>query len=458
MTFIIWLSKFISFTYYDLIYLIDGMQFITVSILFSLRQKKRKFTYLYLILGTIIFIAFSFLLGYCRSLFPNNLAYQMLSKLFLHLESLLIFVLCYKEKFLTSLLNWITALSVREIVDAMFSLFVILTGSNPRSSIAIIFSNDYLNYLFFDAFHLGVALALYFLFRDRLTINSDKPLNIKIAALSLTFLLSLVIIKSLVVTYASESIPLYATSECLILLLAFLILFIRTDILHESKYRNEMKIMNQVLAAESNQYESLKENIASINMKAHDIKHQLEHYQDKLTEEEVNELKKSVSAYDKRIDTGSQVLDTVLYFSELTCDKEKITISCLADGKPLNEIEDSKVYYLFNNIIGNAIEATSKVTDQSKRLISLHVYQKDGDMVIEESNYFTGSIVLKGNRIPSSKEEKKGHGYGLKSIALIVSSNGGKENIHTEGDMFFMSISLPLPQNKKKVDDALNAK
>jgi signal transduction histidine kinase len=261
-----------------------------------------------------------------------------------------------------------------------------------------------------------------------------------------------------VVTYASESIPLYATSECLILLLAFLILFIRTDILHESKYRNEMKIMNQVLAAESNQYESLKENIASINMKAHDIKHQLEHYQDKLTEEEVNELKKSVSAYDKRIDTGSQVLDTVLYFSELTCDKEKITISCLADGKPLNEIEDSKVYYLFNNIIGNAIEATSKVSDPSKRLISLHVYQKDNDMVIEESNYFTGSIVLKGNRIPSSKEEKKGHGYGLKSIALIVSSNGGKENIHTEGDMFFMSISLPLPQNKKKADEPLNAK
>lgn len=446
MTIILWLGEFGILQFmYQYVYLIEIIQYLICTILFNFYTPRKKFTWLYLVISFCLAIGYAFLLGYLRSIWPNSNLFKVCATLSLYGSMLAICFFCYNEKRNSSvLMNWITALAVREIIDVLHTVIVFLMGSNPRTMLVSLSDNNYINALFFDVVHIALLVVLFFLVRKRIRIIQDNQITIKVITISSLMLLSLVVLKTFLIIYSEESLPLFVCADCAIGMIAVFLIIMRTEILNESSFKMEQQIMTQVLSNNQEQYESLKTNIDVINMKAHDIKHQLNKIQNKLTEEEVSSLKKAVEAYDKNIKTGNPVLDTVLYTEVLKCDSLGISITYLCDGNHLNLFPTSQLYYLFSNIIDNAIEATKNL-NKEKRIISFNVKERNNQIVIDECNYFQGNLRIENGVIATTKEDSRNHGFGLKSIRMIVNENQGTMNIRTEDDMFYMVINIPLP-------------
>lgn len=436
-----------QFTY---IYLLQVLQYLTATILFSLKLPKRNRFPLLLALVMVADFGWGFLLAFLREIYSDSVFYKILATLSLYSLMLGSLFILYKEKRITNILiTWITGLCVREIVDVFYTLLTLICGANPRLTLLIVSENYYWNTVLYDFIYFILFASFYFLLRNNIKIFKDRFISIKIIIISLSMLVSLVVLKTFVVIYAEDSIPLYACCESLIGMVSAFLLILRTNLLKESSYLVNHRILKHVLASSQAQYQQLKTNIEVINMKAHDMKHQLEKYQDKLTQEEVESIRYSIEVYDKNINTGNSVLDTVLYTESLICQKNHIKFTYLCDGTKLDRIPSSQLYYLLSNILDNAIEASLEVEEEKNRIISFNIKEKNNQIVIQECNYFIGERKIANGLIKTNKTEEH-HGYGLKSIRMIVEDNNGKMAIRTENNMFFLIVNLPLRDEIKE--------
>ena len=155
--------------------------------------------------------------------------------------------------------------------------------------------------------------------------------------------------------------------------------------------------------------------------------------------------------YDSNIRTGNEALDTVLYIHQLTCRKEHIILTCLADGEALSFMRTRHVYALFNNAIGNALEAVRKISDPEKRVIGLTVERREGTVEIEVTNYYEGTPQLQGDGMPrTSKADSRGHGFGTMSMRYIAEQYRGSLALEAHKGIFTLHVSIPLPKGKKE--------
>lgn len=181
-------------------------------------------------------------------------------------------------------------------------------------------------------------------------------------------------------------------------------------------------------------------------MKCHDLKHQLSNLSSKLTDQEIRSLQEAINIYDNNIKTGSEVLDVLLYEKQLVCQKEGITLTCMADGRALAFMRTSHVYSMFNNALGNALEAVQNIDDPEMRVVDISVARHAGAVEIVVTNYFQGERPLQDG-LPDSttKEDKNRHGFGLQSMKYVAEQYSGSVQTSIEGPVFTLKISIPIP-------------
>lgn len=197
------------------------------------------------------------------------------------------------------------------------------------------------------------------------------------------------------------------------------------------------KMMND----EREQYQFEKAMIDLVNIKCHDLKHQIMALETGAPQEAVKEAKEAVEAYESVFKTGNAALDTVLARKSHTCLEKNVKITCLADGSKLSFIEDVDIYSLFGNILDNAIEAVERIDDADKRVIALTVSAKDCFTAIHVTNYYAGKLEMTKEGLPSStKSDRAYHGFGMRSIKMIVEKYGGDLKISTVEDRFLLDI------------------
>ena len=190
-------------------------------------------------------------------------------------------------------------------------------------------------------------------------------------------------------------------------------------------------------------FEKEKENVDLINIKCHDLKHQIRNFGNKanISNETVKELENIINIYDSNIKTNNDALDLILTEKSLLCQKKNINLKCFADCSKLNFIAEADLYSLFGNMIDNAIEAVTKIEDVNKRSISLIVRNALSCTSIFISNYYEGKIILDNNGMPKTTKANNGyHGYGLKSIKLIVDKYDGDFKIDIKDSIFMIQI------------------
>lgn len=98
---------------------------------------------------------------------------------------------------------------------------------------------------------------------------------------------------------------------------------------------------------------------------------------------------------------------------------------------------------LFTNMIDNAIEASEKLSSESRR-ISMKAGIRGNYLIIKTENSYIGRILKEGGHIITSKKDKANHGYGIRLIEQITKEYQGNVDIQTEESMFKMTVILQM--------------
>lgn len=374
----------------------------------------------------------------------NLLPTRFIMRLMQFAMPLVISLMCYKGSLFVKLRLWCAGIAAMEIGVSIYSMLLFFLGTDERTSIAVFGENMFLlNWLLFVLVRVVVYLLTYRFLALKTPEELDRPSRKSTTLLSLVCILFLTVPDCVSAEFRAASYEMYLVNKVYLLALAAFILAICTSIEFQSRYRADMEIMDQVLREERKQYEKMKENMDVINMRCHDLRHQLDDFSGKLTDSEIESLRESMDFYDSNLKTGCEVLDVVLHTSKLTAKEYGIEITCLADGGALGFMRTRHLYSLFNNAIGNAIEAVKKLSDPEKRVISITVERQGGDVVIEVTNFYDGRLVTAGE---TTKKDRSHHGFGTMSMKYIAESYGGSISINTEGEIYCLKISVPLPE------------
>jgi len=214
--------------------------------------------------------------------------------------------------------------------------------------------------------------------------------------------------------------------------------------------REELSMEKELWNRKREQYEMTRQSVDLINYKCHDLRKQITRLQRTLSDEEknslLNELKDALRNYDSCLNTGNEILDIVLTEKTLLCEQKSISMTCIADGKPLGMLNTIDLYTVFDNALDNAIEAASRIAEPEKRMISVNVRSYGGLVLICIENTYEGVVLFsQGDELPSTlKEDMDQHGFGLKSIRFVVQKYDGTMTVKNSDNIFSLLISFPL--------------
>lgn len=228
----------------------------------------------------------------------------------------------------------------------------------------------------------------------------------------------------------------------------FLIIAIQFGVNGIIRLEADKVVADKLLQQSQKQYELLKENIEIINVKCHDMRHQIRLLKDGQTADNkyISELAKSISIYDSTIKTGNEILDVILTDKSLRCNANDIQFMCIADGKQLAFMEDMDINSLFGNAIENALEYELTLEDREKRFISLNINTEGRLLFIRIENWFEGTLDLKDDLPVTTKTDVRNHGFGMISIKRTVDKYGGSLQIKAEDNLFKLNICIPLAE------------
>lgn len=393
-------------------------------IFFTIPLKRRNFFWLRAVtVGLIYIISFYFIpiSGYIYNVVLFSL-------------SMLWIISCFRSSWYFVVFSAVGAFAGQHISYYLFRILQIFTQIQTNSIQGMLISTGIC---------IIVAFVCYFALVRKINYFADYK--------SKSILFNSAIILSLTII-CGENIPqtndttnllycIYAVVSC------GLALAVQYGIFHQNELQIKNQQIEQMMYAEKKQQQLSKQSIDMINIRCHDLKHQVELLQqaDNVNRkgELIDELKKAISEYDAVIHTGFEALDTVLTEKNYACKQKNIIFSYIVDGEKLSFMSDIDVYSLFGNALDNAIEALSDV-DKERRIISLFVVEKQGYAHIHIENYCDKQLkFIEG--VPQTTKGSGLHGFGTKSITTISQKYNGVAKMSIDDSWFKLNIFLPIP-------------
>lgn len=421
------------------------LQLLLAEALFVFKLKRKKFFWIRLVAGIVILAGLTFLLSCVQPLLPENVLLGALPYFIIFAFSVVIMKMCFEKQWKILILCGVAAYCLQNIVYRIGSLFEI-SGVIWRLYLAI---GNYQGAYFIVSLPLMALVygILYFLFvrrineKDLENIYSRNVLLISAVTLGVTIILC-----GYTNSFWWQSFELSIINYCFSVLSNVFIITILSGMFENVKLKSDLETIRQLWEQDRRQYEAAKENIDLINIKCHDLKHKIKALRladGEISASELKELEKAVEIYDSKIKTGCKPIDVLVSEKSLICIKRGIKLTCMADGSGFGHIGESDLYSLFGNMLSNAIEAVNDIENEDKRIIDLTVKRVAGVIMINCINYFNGELVIKGGVPLTTHADKAFHGFGVKSMQLLVKKYGGELYFTAEDGVFDLKIMLP---------------
>ena len=411
-----------------------------VELLMMSPFPKRKLFPLKMIAGFLLIGAFCYW-------FPPNWWLDLLRYSIIFSASIALIVFSYKISIPNAIFCGVGAYAMQHI-----------SGSAVSVIFMQIFSVTYTDekfWIFFLLAQIPVAISyatLYFVFIKRFHKQERFVIKNKyLATLVVVILLITLILSILYDEFGGRALApaIMIILKCYVIICCVLSLTIQSGLFSLDKLAREKEILEHLMQAGQKHHEMSKENMELINIKCHDIRHQISSLKTlnikELKDKYIDELQNSITIYDMIAKTGNKTLDAVLTEKQLLCEKYNVKLSYIADGEQLNFIEPSDLYSLFANALDNAFESVKSLPDENKRLINLNASLKDRFLTIRVENYFESQLVFENNLPKTSKGKDCYHGFGIKSIKFIAEKYKGNLAIDTADNLFSLCILIPVP-------------
>ena len=305
--------------------------------------------------------------------------------------------------------------------------------------------SSFLPYITEFAVCLVLFVSVYFLFvRGKESYDNDRTVRMKSLIAVVVIIICIGLSRITTdnpdrgeVSFFAET--MYAVIGC------FLVLCLLLSISRSDKILNEVEMMDELFRFERKQYSLSKESIDIINIKCHDLKHQIKALKDSASAEEIQKIGDAIMVYDSAVKTGNDILDVILTEKNLLCENKNITLTCMLNGENLSFMDNMDIYSLFGNALSNAMESVSKIAQAERRCISV-TSKKIGDIFsVHIENYYDGELVFEDG-LPQTSGDRAYHGFGMKSMQRIAEKYGGFMNVKAENGKFLLDFIFPPSQ------------
>ncbi len=422
---------------------------IAILIFFSTVKKKRRFGLR--LAAYLLFTALCAFLAIITStlvleaavddVIPNNsrpymAAAFILGRLIIFLSCCAAITFVYSDKLKNMIYLAVGAHAMQSLVYSV-NMFVSFFMPNEISMWINTFAGDLIAYT--------VCAFLLTRYIERV-VESDE-LYVYHIILLLSVIIAMTLVTSGIGTvYRYESPVLFVVLNLYQFLCSFVILYIELFMSKFIAYKQETSLLLYMREQERKQYNITKESMNIIDLKCHDLRHQILAFSQNgsIPDEYIGKLLDSVSTYGSSINTGNKDLDVVLTGKSMECASKKIDFSIIADGSALDFMSTSDIYSLFGNALENAIEYVQTLAED-KKYIKVKIEKANHFSVIQIRNHYEGEALdIKDGILASSKGDAVWHGFGTRSMKRIAEEYGGVMNIKAKDHVFCLSFLFPI--------------
>lgn len=428
-------------------------ELIIAELLFCVKLDRRSYLWLRLpaVLAVVVVLARFFPVP---SVLAQNALYISFMFFCIFAYTVLASKLLFKEDWLKIVFCMLAGYTVQHTAYELYNLVLTVMGINANAPMGsygngevVFFENPFATVMYIAIYTVTYFLAALLFGRKIESREKLKITNSYIFVLAVLLFIIDIIINAIIVYYiAADGNVLYLSIVGVYnILCCIVVLFLMFEVATRRKLQDELSAVKLLRQREKEQYNISKTNIELINMKCHDLKHQIRNIgaSGSLNEQSVREMENLIQIYDSALRTGNTALDTIFMEKLLRCNKDGVRLSCIADGQKLSFMREYDIYSLFGNLIDNAIEAVLPL-EESKRVISLSVRAVNNLLSVNLHNFYDSKIKFEKGLPVTTKPDKNYHGFGMKSVEYICSRYGGDLSIKTENNVFNVNILFPI--------------
>lgn len=341
-----------------------------------------------------------------------------------------------KKKLLVDVLTYIFMAGAETLV-------VTLTG---QLSFSIIEKNDYHSIF-------GIVVINILKYIVSMAVSGFK--NIKIGnTLPALYWVSLLVIPisslfMLTVIFQSDGLAIYQItfSVIAVLIINFTVFFLFDSLARLYQEKQEKGFVEQQNKYYENQLEIINASLESSSILKHDMKNHLQAIFDDIKNGNISEAQQHISditdVYNERseiIHTGYPAIDSIVNFKLQAAKQNGVKVnvnSTLPQGLNISSFDSTVI---FGNLIDNALQAVSLMPESG--FIDLTLHYSKGMLLIKITNPFINEIKKSGDKVITSKKDKKNHGYGLTSVKETVEKYDGTIEINPDDNIFTVTAVL----------------
>jgi hypothetical protein len=215
-------------------------------------------------------------------------------------------------------------------------------------------------------------------------------------------------------------------------------------------YKSLTLISQNIIESQQEYYSLVNEKQQEMRSIRHEMKNHLScicslYQADKLQEmEEYITQLVDASSPEVLFDTGNDIVNAILNDAQSRQRKEGILIR-LEGGFPDNlVISPMDLCVIFANTVSNAVEAIKRIPREEEDIsyIDISIKSFKEDIFIDILNPVDKNVEINNKMIPTSKNDKSLHGFGIKNVIQRVKKYNGCIDFKCENNTFSVEINL----------------
>lgn len=415
--------------------------YLFVRFVFDIRMKKEKvFLPIWLTVSIGGAVVYYFVRGFGRELFLAPVICSLLLIVFVHKKDRL-------KSALSLVLSWIIMDTLSEVIRV--GLFA-LCGDG----------------IFLDRQRFGgtlaqkcIVLAIPIIYHVVVNIVMKKKIDYSFLAyqwglILISFVGLLIIIPSLEKILTDERFGEHEYVVIIMALIAFFFLFIGVMLWQSYIMKKNMALQEEenryifMLKAQEKYFDGLRKRDEDIRKFRHDfcahmavIRKYLEQKNYEKMLEYLKDIEKDTGVGEKMIYTGNMAVDAVINDQVNNMADKSIRFNFDGFFNVDEEISDFDLCTIFYNLIKNAVEGCEKVTSGGRK-VSVKIKNIGERLGIVIENDTVLEELPDNCVIPTSKEDKKNHGFGMKSVKAVIEKYNGIYQNSIEDGKFVVNVVI----------------
>lgn len=219
-------------------------------------------------------------------------------------------------------------------------------------------------------------------------------------------------------------------------------------------YQEHLVLNQKFLAAQEQHYQYLEKKEEDTKRFRHDMRDHMRTIgrmaERGKSEEIVRYMERIFQILEKKkesIVVGNGVVDAILNQFTERCSEKKIRL-CVGGRLPADcFVEPFDLCTIFYNILKNAEEAAGQCGEENRN-IEVHIRYEQQMIMIQEENTCCHTLNIRGGNLVTTKEDAKGHGYGIQNVIQSVRRYSGKFSYEQSEGKFRLCIILYDQKNK----------